>query len=60
MSRGIGRISATARGGVRVHRRSKHHKMAHARMPRIVAEMMRDMMETNRAMRYAMIARATH
>lgn len=57
--RSIGGVSMTSSGKVRVHRRKKHAKGTHARIPRIYSEMVRDMMETNRAMRYAMIARAT-
>lgn len=57
---GIGAISATRSGGVRVHRRKSHKKMHGApRRSRLETEMMRDMMETNRAMRYAMIANVT-
>lgn len=60
VGRSIGSITAMKGGGIRVHRRSKKHmKMHAARTPKIVSELMRDMMETNRAIRYAMIANVT-
>lgn len=56
----LGSIGATRSGGVRVRRRRGRGRrgFSHPRRSRIEIEMMRDMMETNRAMRYAMMARA--